>query len=166
MLSGAVLSYSSQRGDGNLNLKGCKARLFQQRAQCDMKGEDHLRVWVQGNFHPRPLNFTHSRAPLHDREGATRPRRYNRDLTTSELHAEATRWPTALGRRGRNPGVPAASSAPSRWVSPSNQGIAAIPLQSGFLGANRNHSALLSELLGTKEEEEDSRGNWLEKEGG
>lgn len=192
MLSGAVLSYSSWRGDGNPNLKGCKARLFQQQedkrsalqTQHDAKGDDHspppspLPPRGPGagqppsqtiKLHPfQGCSLHRLRQPhLHDRERTTRLCRYNRYLTTSELHAQATRWPTALGRRSRDLGVPAASSAPSsrdgfpiRPMHRSNSPSIGIPF------ANRNRSTFLSKLLGTKEEEEDSHGNCLEKEDG
>ena len=155
----AVLSYSSWRGDGNPNLKGCKAGLFQQRedkrsalqAQCDAKGDNHspppssLPLWGLGagkppsqtiKLHPfQGCSLHRSRKPhLRDREGTTHPRRYNTYLTTSKLHAGATRWPTALGRRSRTQGSrPLALPPAATTVSPSDQCTTAIPLRSGSL---------------------------------
>lgn len=178
--------------DGNPDLKGWKARLFQRwedkrsvlQAQHDVRGDNPspppspLPPRGPGpqkppsqtiKFHPHQGCSLHqSRQPhLHNREGTTRPHRYNRYLTILELHTGATQQPRALGKRSRDPGVPAASSAPAAaMVSPSDQCIPAIPFRSGSLLQIEITQRFSPSLLATKEEEEDSHGNCLEKEDG
>lgn len=154
------------------------------QAQRDVRGDDHSpppsSLPRQGagagkppsqttKLHPLQSCSSHQsrQPPLHEREGTTRSRRYNRYLTTSELHAGATRWSTALGRRSTDPGVPSTRSAPS-----SRDGLPIQPMHRNdspsirIPFATRNCSAFLPKLLGTTEEEEDSHGNRLEKEDG